>query len=208
MTEELYQKITEQLSKDENFQRGKNRYNEVVDKAMTFGESMIEKVIEVLDLANDELTLEQARFNLMVAKMSVAKMLSTLSSFSYEEEEFFSATTKARDFVANELIPHLLDSQPCEQCDECKNGRPDNCINPTVREEYTESRFLPIICEALIDYDIFNEILYHEIPQDLRDEDVLKDLDEEFQEEVNKITKPKKRGRPKKTQETNEQEVK
>ena len=33
-------------------------------------------------------------------------------------------------------------------------------MHPDVRGDYTTSRFLPILCNMLIEYDLFNKIVY------------------------------------------------
>ena len=91
----------------------------------------------------------------------MAKSLSHLASYLYDtEEEFLTDVKKARTSVVSDVIPALLDPQPCGLCEQCKNGNEMECINPKVRGDHTTSRFLPILCNMVIEYDLFNKILH------------------------------------------------
>ena len=84
-----------------------------------------------------------------------------LASYLYDsEEEFLTDVKKARTSVVTDIIPALLDQQSCGECQNCKNGNEAECINPTVRGDYTQSRFLPILCNMLVEYDLFNKVIH------------------------------------------------
>jgi hypothetical protein len=93
--------------------------------------------------------------------MATSKMLSYLSSYLYDnEEEFLNDVKRARASVVSDVIPALLHPEPCGECEECKNGNFEECINVKTTPEYTTSRFLPLLCNMLIEYDIFNKVLW------------------------------------------------
>jgi len=191
------QKVVDALKEDPDFQNALKKYEYADEQSQKFSMDMADKIVEMLHLQDTNQTIEEARYNLLIAKLSAAKLLATLSSFSYEEKDFVDAIDNARKCVQEELVPMLLQSEPCGECENCKNGRPDECIRPHIRHSHSESRFLPILAESLIEYDAWNEILYNSIPQDKRDVDILKDINEDF--ENSKII-PKK-GRPAKSKE-------
>lgn len=196
----IEEQAIEKLREDPNFQAALKKFEEMDVKSQEYAEKLSNDIVDLLGLNKQELTIDEARDNLLVARMTAAKVLATLSSFNYEEEEFINAITKARKCVTDELVPMLANAQPCGQCENCKNGHPDQCLNPQVRLDYTESRFLPLLSESLIEYDAWNEILYRAIPADETDADVLKDINPEFQIKTNPPVK-KKHGRPKKNKE-------
>lgn len=200
----LTEQAMSKLKDTPEFKESMLRFGEADEKSQQMCVDLANNIINLLELDNDKLTVEQARFNLLVAKLVFAKALATLSSFNYEEPDFLQAMERARHCVAEELVPMLINEQPCKQCDECKKGNFNNCIHPIVRSEYCESRFLPILCEALIEYDVWNEILYYKIPAELTDSNVLGDLDEEFHDKMNVHKQKKKRGRPSKQSEKEE----
>ena len=74
--------------------------------------------------------------------------------------EFLLDVKKARTSTVSDVIPALLDPQPCGNCISCKDGKPMECIAPQVRGDYTTSRFLPVLCNMVIEYDLFNKILH------------------------------------------------
>ena len=201
----MTEQVTEKLMEDKNFQKGYKQYQDLDTKSQELSVKYVKDIMTILELDKPDITIERYRHNLLLAKFTVAKILATLSSFNYEENDFHDAMDRARHCVAEELVPMLINEEPCGECKNCKDGKPDECLNPKIRTKHCESRFLPVLCEALIDYDIWNEILYRSIPSDLKDEDILGDLDDEFHNKT--FAKPKKRGRPKKS-ETEKQEEK
>ena len=185
----------ERLKQDPDFQNALKKYEEAESIAQEKAVLLSKQIVDMLHLEDEKQTIEDARFNLLVAKMTAAKVLVTMSSFSYIEKDFMDALLNARNCVQQELVPMLMHKEPCGECEACKNGHPDRCIRPKVRESFCESRFLPLLSDALIEYDAWSEILYNNIPQDKRDIDILKDIDIEHQEQK------KRRGRPPKKKE-------
>ena len=146
--------VDEALKKDVNFQAGLEEYQIIETKANNVAEEISSTLIEAIVKESDT-------FNISTAIMAVAKTLSHLASYLYDtEEEFLTDVKKARESVVSDIIPTLLNPQPCEKCEECRNGNSMDCINPEVRGDYTTSRFLPILCNMLVEYDLFNKILY------------------------------------------------
>jgi hypothetical protein len=68
--------------------------------------------------------------------------------------------TKARQLVVSLVIPALLNPRPCEQCVNCKNGKFEECLSPVMDTENTSSRFLPLVANFLLEYDLWTKILY------------------------------------------------
>lgn len=186
----------EKLRQDPDFQNALKKYEEAEALSQEKAADMAKQLVEMLHLEDSQQTIENARFNLLVAKMTAAKILVTMSSFSYTEKDFMDALMNARQCVQQELVPMLMHKEPCGECEACKNGHPDRCIRPKVRESHCESRFLPLLSDALIEYDAWSEILYNNIPQDKRDIDILKDINDGYQNE-----EKKRRGRPPKKKE-------
>lgn len=146
--------IEEALKHDENIQLGLEEYKTIEQKANSVAEEISSTLIETI-------VKEEGKFNISTAIMAVAKSLSHLSSYLYDtEEDFLIDVKKARTSVISDIIPALLDPQPCGYCESCKNGNHMDCINPEVRGDYTTSRFLPILCNMIIEYDLFNKILH------------------------------------------------
>jgi len=178
-------KAIEKLREDKDFQKALSKYEEAEKLSQEHSSKIAQQLIDILNLSDEKQTIEDARFNLVVAKMTAAKLLATLSSFSYVEKDFMDALVNARKLVQDELVPMLIQKEPCGECEACKNGHPDRCLTPKIREQYCESRFLPLLSDALIEYDAWSEILYHNIPADKKDIDILQDINDEFQNKMN-----------------------
>lgn len=204
MDQNITDKAIEKLREDKDFQNALSKYEEAEKRSQEYSAKIAKDIVEILHLEDSKQTIEDARFNLIIARMTAAKLLATLSSFSYIEQDFMDALTSARKLVQDELVPMLMQIEPCGECEACKNGHPDRCIKPHVREKYCESRFLPLLSDALIEYDAWSEILYNNIPSDKRDVDVLQDINDDFQNTVNQTKK--RRGRPPKTNNDNNKE--
>lgn len=146
--------IEEALRHDENTQAGLKEYEAMEKQANSVAEEISSTLIE-------SIVKEQGKFNISTAIMAVAKSLSHLSSYLYDtEEEFLTDVKKARTAVVSDVIPALLNPEPCGECLSCKDGKPYECQTPHVRGDYTTSRFLPILCNMIVEYDLFNKILH------------------------------------------------
>lgn len=146
--------IEEALEKDENVQAGLKEYQQLEQKANSVAEEISSTLIESIVKEGD-------KFNITTAILAVAKSLSHLASYLYDtEEEFLTDVKKARTSTVSDIIPALLDPQPCGHCLPCKDGNPLECEMPQVRGDYTTSRFLPVLCNMIIEYDLFNKILH------------------------------------------------
>ena len=142
------------LASDKDMQAGIKAYNTIDDKALAVAQEITKAMVE-------NIVKEESEFNITTALLAVSKSLIQLASFMYDtEEEFLITTKKARESVVSEIIPLLLAPEPCEVCEQCKNGHPEECLTPKLRHEYTQSRFLPILCGSLIEYDLFNKVLH------------------------------------------------
>lgn len=146
--------VSEALQKDPKYAEGLAKYKECVEKGNAVAEEIASKLIEAI-------VKKEENFNISTALLAVAKTLTHLSSYLYDtEDEFVVDIKKARTSVVTDIIPALLSPQPCGQCEACKNGRPHECETPNVRGDYTATRFIPLVCNMLIEYDLFNKILH------------------------------------------------
>lgn len=146
--------VEEALKNDENVQAGLQEYQQLEQKANSVAEEISSTLIE-------SIVKEQGKFNISTAILAVAKSLSHLASYLYDtEEEFLLDVKKARTSTVSDIIPALLNPQPCGHCLQCKDGNPLECEMPQVRGDYTTSRFLPVLCNMIIEYDLFNKILH------------------------------------------------
>ena len=146
--------IDEALERDENIQLGLEEFKRMEQKANSVAEEISSNIIE-------SIVKEEGKFNISEAILAVAKSLSHLASYLYDtEEEFLLDVKKARTSTVSDIIPALLDPQPCGECMSCKDGKPLECINPQVRGDYTTTRFLPILCNMIVEYDLFNKVLH------------------------------------------------
>ena len=139
---------------EDKMKEGIDSYNEIEKKATEYAEDISENIIKDI-LENKD------NFNLTTAVIAVSKVLSSLASFMYDTEgDFLADVKKARECVTDDLIPALLQPQPCGICNNCRDGNQEGCINPKIREDYSTSRFIPVVANMLIEYDIFNKVLY------------------------------------------------
>ena len=146
--------IKETLENDERYREGFQVYKDMEAKAHSQAEKLAEELIQAI-------VRKEEKMNISTAIMAVAKTLTHLASYLYDsEEEFLTDVQKARTSVVTDIIPALLDPRPCGNCEECKNGNPMECKAPQVRSSYTETRFIPVICNMLIEYDMFNKVLH------------------------------------------------
>lgn len=142
------------LASDKDLQNGVKAYNTLDEKATAVSQEITKAMVE-------NIVKEESEFNISMAILAVSKSLIELASFLFDsEEEFLVAMKKSRNAVISDVVPALLDPEPCGKCESCKNGKPEECISPNVRQEYTQSRFLPLLCGSLIEYDLFNKVLH------------------------------------------------
>lgn len=146
--------LEDALAKDDNFKKGVDEYSSLEKKANDVAEEISTKLVE-------EIVKNGEKFNISTAILAVAKCFGHLSSYLYDTEaDFLTDVKKARVAVVSDVIPALLNPEPCGLCEECKNGNPQECLHPNVRGDYTTTRFLPLLCNMLIEYDLFNKVVY------------------------------------------------
>lgn len=180
-TENKTQEIQEEspLNTNPDMQKGFEEYAELNKRAEEKASQMAEDMIKDI-IVNGK----KGEDNMTVALMTTAKLLTHLASYFYDTpDEFVKAVDKARHSVTEDIIPALLDPQPCGNCPNCQNGKKDECTTPVVRTEYTQSRFLPVLCNMLIEYDIFNKVLWMNTAGKARaEEEASKAVDKEMEE--------------------------
>lgn len=166
--------IEEALEKDTGVQKGLEEYRQIENKANSVAQEISTSIVE-------SIVKEQEKFNITTALLAVAKTLTHLASYLYDsEEEFLTDVKKARTSVVTDIIPALLDPQPCGECQNCKNGNEAECLNPIVRGDYTQSRFLPILCNMLVEYDLFNKVIHmHTVGQENSSDEASKEIKKE-----------------------------
>ena len=121
-------KVDKAIEKDENFQKGYEEYCRIEQKANAVAEQLSETLVE--NILKEE---NNAKFNLSTAIMAVAKTLTHLASYMYDtEDEFLEDVKKGRTSVISDIIPALLNPEPCGLCEECRNGNQEFCIKHIV----------------------------------------------------------------------------
>ena len=142
--------------KDAAFEKGVKFFDDLSAKASENAKEIVSTLVnDVVKSSGSE-----DSFNLSTALFSVSKALSGLASFLYDsEEEFLKDIEEARGIVVSEVIPLLIGEISCGKCEECRSGNPEKCTNKQVREHITSSRFLPLLCSMLLEYDFFNKII-------------------------------------------------
>lgn len=146
--------IQKALAEDKDMQEALSQYNSIDEQANAVAQEITKAMVE-------NIVKEESNFNLSSALLGVSKSLVQLSSFLYDtEEEFLVAMKRARELVVSDLVPMLVDAHPCGECENCKNGNQDECLHIKINTENTQSRFLPLLCGMLIEYDLFNKVVH------------------------------------------------
>ena len=144
------------IEDSEAFQKGIKYFDNMSAEAADISKNLVSMLTEKVIKES-----ESDAFNLTTVILAVSKALAGLASYLYDsEEEFLKDLQLARVVTTDDIIPTLLNETPCGECEQCKNGHPEACINKQVRENLTTSRFLPILCSMIIEYDFFNKIVY------------------------------------------------
>lgn len=146
----------EAVEQDAHVQEGYDEYRRIEIQANEKAEKLATQLVnEIISVNNGE------KFNMSLAILSVAKALTHLASYLYDtEEEFLEDVKQARTAIPTDVIPALLRPEPCGKCEACRDDRPEDCETPQVRASYTTSRFLPILADMLLEYDLFNKVLW------------------------------------------------
>lgn len=140
----------------EAFDEGIKEFDEISSIASDISKQIVTQLTDKIIKDNNG-----EAFNLTTSILGASKSLAGLASYLYDsEEEFIRDLQLAREAATDIIIPTLLQQVPCGECEECRNGHPENCINPNAREYLTTSRFLPLLCATIIEYDYFNKIVY------------------------------------------------
>jgi len=150
--------IAQSLLDDENYKEGMNEYERACEQAQTVSEEITSALISEIIKQTD--TGEKANdFTLSTAILAVAKTLINLSAYMYDtEEDFRNYIQKSRQCVIETIFPSILNPQPCGKCPECKSGK--ECSNPVIQDEMLQSKVLPIVTGAMIEYDMWNKLMY------------------------------------------------
>ena len=165
--------FAERIREDEHFKESVEEYQDMEAECADKGNELARRLIEEYGLNDPDKPEEELYRNLRMAKMTTAKALASLGSLNYQKEEFFGAMERAKKCVQQEIVPILTDAKPCGVCENCRNGRRDDCLTPKIRTTHCESRFLPLLCDTLIEYDIYNEMLFRHFPEERREEEVI-----------------------------------
>ena len=155
-TNENINDVNNTVTQDTDMQEGFKEFADINEKAEAKASELAESMIKDI-IVNGK----KGEDNMTVALMTAAKLMTHLTSYFYDTpEEFTQAVDKARHSVTEDIIPALLKPTPCGECENCKNGNEEECLTPVVRADYTQSRFLPIVGNMLIEYDIFNKVIW------------------------------------------------
>jgi hypothetical protein len=148
------------LEEDNNYKEGSNEYQRIMELATETSEEIAAALIQEVVKKTDDGSKENA-LTLSTAILACAKAMVNLASYAYDtEEEFKEDIIKSRKAIVDTVIPALLDPQPCGECEECKNGSPMSCVNPDLNTEMLQTRVVPILANALVEYDTWNKVMY------------------------------------------------
>lgn len=173
------------LSEDKAFNEGASEYQRLSEQAQTISEEMTSTLIESVVKSSE--SKDNYRFTLTSAILATAKTLTNLTAYAYDDHELFiHDIKKARELVVSRIIPALLNPMPCGLCINCKNHKEEECINPVMETENTHTRFLPMISNFLIEYDVWSKILYMYTEGKV---DLSKDNEDETSENKNSVDK-------------------
>jgi hypothetical protein len=153
---ETVQVSSQQNVKQDDLQKGYDEYEKLdklaEEKATEISEKIVKDILE---------TDDKEKYNMTIAMLSISKTMVHLASYFYEkQEDFLDDIKKARGSIPADIIPALLKPTPCGECEKCRDGFPDECIAPIVRADMTTSRIIPMISSMLVEYDLFNKILW------------------------------------------------
>ena len=124
--------------------------NEAEKEAVKLTEDLVKRIVTKRD-----------DYDITKTLMVLARSMVSIISFAWDnEDEFAKACKRARELVAEDVVPALLDPKPCGSCENCKNGDEDHCLKPIVRARFTETKFIPILAAMLVEYDLFNKFMY------------------------------------------------
>ena len=156
----LDMKIGNIIEEDKQYQEGNTEYQRIMELATATSEEITASLIQEVVKKTDDGSKANA-LTLSTAILACAKAMVNLSSYAYDtEEEFKEDIIKTRKAVVDTVVPALLDPQPCGECEECRNGNEMGCINPDISTEMLQTRVVPILANALVEYDIWNKIMY------------------------------------------------
>jgi hypothetical protein len=151
------QKIT--IEDSQAFKDGVKYFDDMSAEAAEMSKKLVSQLTETVIKESDGKS-----FNLTTAILAAAKSLACLASYLYNsEEEFLRDLQKAREVTTDDVIPALLKESPCGECEKCRSGHPEECTNKKVRADLTTSRFLPILCSMIVEYDFFNKVVFTHI---------------------------------------------
>ena len=148
------------IKEDKNYQEGNNEYQRIMELATATSEEITASLIQEVVKTTDDGSKANA-LTLSTAILACAKAMVNLTSYAYDTEDNFKEDiVKARKAVVDKIVPAILDPQPCGQCEECQNGNPMGCINPDLNTELLQTRVVPILANALVEYDTWNKVMY------------------------------------------------
>lgn len=149
----MERKLTDEeiIHNDDDFIAGEQEYDKAYEYASKIAMDISTGLVERIMKENNN-----EKYNLTTAILAVSMSLSHLAQFLYDDEEtFLNDREMSRKAVVNDIIPALLHVEPCGECDMCKSGNPEQCINPHTTPEYTTARILPIIANMLIEFNVY-----------------------------------------------------
>lgn len=137
------------------YERGIEEFNVIEKRSTEFCDQVVKEGADKI------LKDDTKKFNLSTALLGTSKALAGLASFLYDNEtEFLQDVKKARECVVTDIIPALLDAKPCGVCPTCKDGDTEHCVKPVLRNDMVTTRFIAVLANTMIEYDLFNKVIY------------------------------------------------
>ena len=146
------------ITENEHMKEGAEEYERVMKIAMQISEEITSALVKEIVKAT-ETGKKDNIFTFTTAIAATAKTLTNLVSYMYDtEEELLEVIRKSRETVVDMIIPSILNPQPCGKCLDCRRGKP--CTNPNMDTELLQTKTLPILCAEILEYDLWNKMMY------------------------------------------------
>lgn len=151
--------VKKALEEDSVFDKGNKEYEKIVDQAHKLSVEITEALISEVPKKNEDGTVTEGSISLTVATMAVMRAAINLCSYMYDnEQDFKDDIIKSRTCVIDNVVPAILNPQPCGKCEECMTGKP--CTHPAIDTHMMQTRVVPMIACSLVEYDLWNKVLY------------------------------------------------
>jgi hypothetical protein len=142
------------------------------DKALQEGNELHERMVEQAAVLSDEITSALVKkivdssetdnpLKKEVAILAIARTLTTLASYSFEtEDEFMTSLRSAYNKMEQNVLRAILNPRPCAECAECSQYLQECSEKDGLDTKMTTNANLCLMSYELINYDLWNKVLY------------------------------------------------